>query len=104
MKRLAVSVFLAVFGLACLSPLLSASPQGPWDPPVADLSAPGQNVSQPRVTAGPDGSVTAIWRRSNGANLIIQAATRPPGGPFAAPVDLSAPGQNAHQPPDRDRP
>ncbi len=35
---------------------------------------------------------------SNGANTIVQAATRPPGGTFGAPVDLSNPGQSAYSP------
>ncbi|MCB0829221.1 MAG: hypothetical protein KDB62_10485, partial [Solirubrobacterales bacterium] len=92
------SIGLAALALAAGSAVASASPQGPWDPPVQDLSAAGQNATQPRVTTGPDGAATAIWRRSNGTNNIIQAATRPPGGSFSPPVDLSAPGQDADAP------
>ena len=46
----------------------------------------------------PQGSATAVWRRSNGANFIVQGATRPAGGPWQAPVDLSAVGQSTADP------
>ncbi len=69
-------------------------PGGTFGTPV-DLSAPGQDASGPQITTALDGTTTTVWQRSNGINRIIQAATRPPGGSFAAPVDLSAPGQDA---------
>ena len=72
-------------------------PGGSFGTPV-DLSAPGQSASGPRVMAVPDGTTTAVWERSDGSNSIIQAATRPPGGTFGAPVDLSAAGQDAFDP------
>ena len=78
-------------------------PGGSFGTPV-NLSDAGQNASFPQITAAPDGTVTAVWSRLDGSNSIIQAATRPPGGSFGTPVDLSATGQNADQPADRDRP
>ena len=63
-----------------------------------NLSAAGQNASEPQIEVAPDGAATAVWRRSNGANQIVQAATRPPGGSFGAAVDLSAAGQSAGSP------
>jgi len=63
-----------------------------------DLSATGQTADNPQIAIAPDGAATAAWRRSNGTNNIIQAATRPPGGSFGAAVDLSATGQNASGP------
>ena len=72
-------------------------PGGSFGAPV-DLSAPGRNATSPQITTAPDGTATAVWRRFNGSDFIIQAATRPPGGPFGAPVDLSAPGQDADLP------
>ena len=86
----------ALFALAASS--APASPQGPWLLPAVDLSATGQFASQPQITTAADGSATAVWTRNNGSNFIIQAATRPPGGSFTAPVDLSATGQNAFLP------
>ena len=63
-----------------------------------DLSTPGQNASDPDVATGADGTTTAVWQRYNGANTIVQAATRPAGGTFGTPVDLSTPGQDAGYP------
>jgi len=63
-----------------------------------NLSVAGQNASEPQIEVAPDGAATAVWRRSNGANQIVQAATRPPGGSFGAAVDLSAAGQSAGSP------
>ena len=75
-----------------------SAPQGPWMLPAVDLSAPGQDAVGSEITTGPDGAATAVWRRSDGANSIIQTATRPPGGEFNAPVNLSAAGQDAFGP------
>ncbi len=64
-----------------------------------DLSAPGEDASYPQVAVGPDGATTITWHRFNGANTIIQAATRPAGSAtFSAAVDLSAPSGNARNP------
>jgi hypothetical protein len=69
-------------------------PGGSFGSPV-DLSAAAQDAGDPQITSAPDSTMTAIWYRSDGSNEIIQAATRPPGGGFGAPVNLSAPGQDA---------
>ena len=63
-----------------------------------DLSTPGQDAGYPDVAIAPDGTTTAIWRRYNGSNTIVQAATRAPGGAFGTPVDLSTPGQDTCYP------
>jgi len=72
-------------------------PSGSFGAPV-DLSAAGQTATNPQIAIAPDGAATAVWRRSNGANFIIQTATRPPGGSFGVVVDLSAAGQSAFDP------
>ena len=46
----------------------------------------------------PAGDAVAVWDRPNGSNFIVQAAARPAGGSFGAPVDLSLAGQNAFDP------
>jgi hypothetical protein len=86
---------LVALGIA--SPAMSA-PQGPWVLPAADLSPPGQDAVGSQITTAPDGTATAVWRRNDGANSIIQSATRPPGGTFGTPVNLSAAGQDAFGP------
>lgn len=70
---------------------------GGWLAPV-DLSLPGGEAFQPEVAIDPDGDATAVWRRSDGTKTIIQAATRPSGGTWGAPVDLSLSGQSANEP------
>ena len=70
---------------------------GVWQAPV-DLSVTGQNVAIPQVALDTHGNADAVWERSNGATDIVQGAIRPAGGTWQAPVDLSAPGQNAVNP------
>ncbi len=75
-----------------------AAPQGSWVPPASHTSASPVGALTPQITTAPNGTATAVWRRRDSANSIIQAATRPPGGSFGAPVDLSASGRNATSP------
>ena len=60
-----------------------------------DLSAAGQDSYDPQVAVDGHGTAIAVWSRSNGTNLIVQAAARAAGGSFGAPQDLSAVGQKA---------
>jgi hypothetical protein len=70
---------------------------GSWEAPV-DLSATGEDASEPQVTVDSGGDAVAVWKRYNGANYIIEAASRPAGGSWEAPVNLSATGQNSYEP------
>jgi PKD domain len=70
---------------------------GAWQA-VDDLSAAGENATAPQVAADGLGGWVAVWQRSNGANTIVQAARRPVGGSWQAPVDLSPAGENAEAP------
>jgi PKD domain len=70
---------------------------GPWQGPI-DLSATGQNASEPQLAVDPAGDAVAIWRRYDGSNYIAQAASKPVGGAWLAPLDLSAAGQSASEP------
>ena len=70
---------------------------GAWHAPV-DLSSAGQNAVGPQVAIDPQGDATAVWQRPNGTNTVVQAAWLPGGGVWQAPVDLSAPGQDAVNP------
>ena len=70
---------------------------GAWSAP-QDLSATGQNAHRPQVALDPAGNALAVWERSNGTNLIVQAAARPAGGAWSAPQDLSAAGHDADLP------
>ena len=63
-----------------------------------DLSAAGQTANDPQVAVDGQDNAIAVWSRSNGTNIIVQAAARAAGGSFGAPQDLSAAGQDAHVP------
>ena len=63
-----------------------------------DLSVAGQNAFSPKVVFDASDNALVIWNRSDGTNYIVQSAFRPAGGAFAAPVDLSAAGQNGFSP------
>ncbi|HEY6836643.1 MAG TPA: PASTA domain-containing protein [Gaiellaceae bacterium] len=74
-----------------------SSDGGRWGAP-QDLSAPGKDAKNPQVAMDGAGNALAVWERFDGANWIIQAAGRPPEGTWSSPEDLSAPGQDAHEP------
>jgi hypothetical protein len=48
-------------------------------------------VGLPAALVTPGGETTVLWSRLDGANRVVEAATRPPGGGFAVAVPLSAP-------------
>jgi len=69
-----------------------------WTTPV-DVSAPLQNAATPQVTADSTGLVTAVWKRSNGTNDVIQSSTSLNGAAWIpASADLSATGGDAFAP------
>jgi hypothetical protein len=70
---------------------------GTWQAPVG-LSQPGENAESPQVAIDSQGDATAVWRRSNGTNEIIEGSTRPAGGAWRAPVALSLAGDDADSP------
>jgi len=69
----------------------------PWGKPAA-LSEAGQEASQPRVAVDAAGEATAVWRRYNGSDHVIQAAQEPVGEPWSKPDTLSEAGQEAYEP------
>ena len=84
-----------LMGLALSPSFAHAFPQGPWQLPAVNLSAPDRDAYVPQIAIAPDGSATVVWEAYDGLDYVIQASTRPPGGPFGAPVNLSTPGQDA---------
>jgi len=70
---------------------------GAWQAPVA-LSAAGRDALDPQVAFDAAGDAFAVWTRSDGTNQIAQAAVRPAGGTWQAPVSLSGAGQDAAYP------
>jgi hypothetical protein len=62
---------------------------GSWSAP-ANLFEPRRIADRPQVAVDPHGNATAIWLRSDGNDLLVQGATRPAGGSWSVPVDISA--------------
>jgi hypothetical protein len=90
----------AAIALLALSALTHASPavaSPAWLAPT-NLSAPGRDATEPQLAVDAGGGTVAVWARSDGSHTIIQASSRPPGGAWAPPVDLSQAGRDATEP------
>jgi Ca2+-binding RTX toxin-like protein len=70
---------------------------GPWSPPET-LSAPVGNSYAPVVAMGDGGAAVAAWQWTDGAFLVVQAASRTNAGDWSAPEVLSGPGRHASRP------
>lgn len=70
---------------------------GPWSTPV-DVSLPGHDASDVQVAVSDTGLATAIWKRGNGVDTVIQSSTSQSGGPWSLPVEISSAGGNAREP------
>jgi hypothetical protein len=63
---------------------------GTWSAPVGISRAGRRLVQDPQIAVSPQGEATAIWQRSNGSEFVVQGATRPAGGGWSAPVEITA--------------
>ena len=70
---------------------------GSWVPS-GNLSVAGRDAEEPDVGIDAAGNAIAVWRRHDGSKYIVQSATRPAGGAWQGPVDLSAAGETAKEP------
>jgi PKD domain len=76
----------------------AASAVGPTPLPPQDISAPANDAGEPQVAVDAAGDAVAVWSREDGAHHVVQAASRPAGGSWSPPEDLSAPGRDALEP------
>ena len=79
----------------------SRAPPGPpaeRGPPWRTSRRPASRPRRPRSPIGPSGEAVAVWSRSEGADVIVQAAARPAGGTWSTAADLSLAGQDATTP------
>ena len=67
----------------------SSRPAGGAWTPVADLSASGRSATEPQVAVDAVGNAVAVWSRTNGSHTVIQGASRPTGGDWTSPLDIS---------------
>jgi PKD repeat protein len=65
-----------------------------WQPPT-DLSADDESAETAHVGFAALGDATAAWTVNNGVTDVAQAASRPAGGAWQTPVDVSAQGEDA---------
>jgi hypothetical protein len=70
--------------------------------PIVQLSAPASSQSEdalsPQVAVATDGTAVAVWIRSDGTNLVVQARWIAPDGTLGATQALSATGRDAGEP------
>ena len=77
-RRVVVALVLSVFvGVTAIAQTTPAWAVESWSTPV-DLSENTQNAAQPQIVAAPNNTLTAIWRRSNGSEDIIQSSSLAP--------------------------
>jgi hypothetical protein len=72
-------------------------PGGSWSAP-HELSAPGHDAHVPQVALDRAGHALAVWTRSNGTDVIVQAALQRASGAWAAPETVSQPGFDVDRP------
>lgn len=71
---------------------------GSWSAP-QQLSVPlvtGGDADEPALAVDPNGDAVAVWYQSDGTNDVIMAASRPAGGSWSPPVEVSAAGGDAY--------
>jgi PKD domain len=70
---------------------------GSWQTP-AILTKSAEDLHSAEVGIDASGEATAVWEEQVGAEVRIDAASRPAGGAWQTPVTLSAAGENANEP------
>lgn len=70
--------------------ILSASrgPDGLWSP-ATDISGSEGTSFIPKLFVESDGLIDAVWQDNTSRNWDIFSASRPPGGPWSAPLNIS---------------
>jgi hypothetical protein len=63
-----------------------------------NISDPGQDGFEPEVAVAPDGTVIAVWTRSDGSVFRIQSSSRTPTGSWSVPVTISDVGESSSGP------
>lgn len=97
---LATATFLWVSALFLWLPLDSkAAPQGPWKLPATTLTPPDSQALDPAVAVAADGTTSVVWQRISSPSVsVIEVASRPPGGSFGPPLQVSSPGVYSEHP------
>jgi hypothetical protein len=76
-----------------------AATAGPASAGTVGISPPGANADSPRVAVDAAGDAFAVWTLETSSEAyVIEAAIRPAGGAWQAPVVISALGQSSDRP------
>lgn len=70
---------------------------GTWQQPV-HLSEGGDSSEGPQVAVDPRGDAAAVWEHHTEGGELIQGTSRPAGGSWQEPVNLSEPAENTLEP------
>jgi hypothetical protein len=65
--------------------------EGSWSIP-DNLSEAGQDTDLPKIVVDATGRATTVWRTYDGTNWVIQSSTKPFGGSWSTPDNLSLAG------------
>ena len=88
----------ALLLLGLLATPASAFATPTWLLPSSKLSDEAQSAREPQIAVDEAGDAVAVWKRSNGTNFVIEAATSPAGKGWSLPSKLSDGTQNAERP------
>lgn len=89
----AIAALVVPAALFAATPALAAPT---WLAPV-NVSSRGEVDVFPAVASSPDGEAIAAWTAEEAMGSVVRVATRAPGGPWGAPVTISAPGSEAER-------
>ncbi len=64
----------------------------------SEISDSTWSAFEPELSAGPGGTETAVWTRSDGLDFLVEAAAGNAAGGFASAITLSEPGGDATRP------
>jgi hypothetical protein len=96
LRRLQLLMFVSTVALCLIVP--AAANATPTFLTAVNISDPGQDGFEPEVGTAPDGTVIAVWTRSDGSNFRIQSASRSATGAWSAAQTISDPGKSASGP------
>ena len=96
-RRAAIAVVLVVLVAIAWSRFGPEKWSGPWQAPV-DLSDRSDEAFAPQVEVDGRRNAVAVWYARTSDGVVVQSATRPAGGSWRGPVDLSSGSRNAGAP------
>jgi hypothetical protein len=97
-RRSAKAVVFVLLALVLVGMAGAAAPTMPRWLPVRSLSQTGADAVIPDVAVDENGNMVVVWAQAKGSVWTVDTADRPPGGPWSAPLALSAPAKNVAAP------